>query len=112
MRDWWMSRAPEIRYDGVMDGTLVERAHELWEHNELGDAWKWIESLSPRHQRLFFAEALFEWGQYCATKDDKRAREFFEDWLATADADANREHSAFLLEKKSDDDYEPWNVAS
>ena len=91
---------------------LVERAHELWEQDELGDEWKWIDDLSPRHQRLFFAEVLFERGQYCATKDANRARAFFEDWMATAEADANPEHAAFLLGGKNGDDYEEWHVAS
>lgn len=91
---------------------LVERAHELWEQDELGDDWKWIDHLSPRHQRLFFAEVQFEWGQYCATKDSNRTGTFFEDWMATAEADANPEHAASLLAEKNEDDYEEWNVAS
>lgn len=91
---------------------LVERAHELWERDELGDDWKWVDNLSARHQRLFFAEVQFEWGHYCATKDSSRADAFFDDWIATSEADANQEHAAFLLGTKRDDDYEEWSAAS
>lgn len=92
--------------------TLVEHAQELWERDELPDDLKWIDRLSRVHQRLFFGEAQYQWGRYCATKDLASLDVFFEDWKATAEVDADPEHAAHLLAEKAGGDYEEWKAAS
>ncbi len=91
---------------------LLEKTQALWEQDELPDELKWIEKLSPRNQRIFYADVQYQWGRYCATKDRATLTEFFEDWMATADVDADTAHSAHLLSEKKEDDYEEWKAAS
>jgi len=90
----------------------VDKTPELWERDELPAELKWIDSLSPRHQRLFYGELQFEWSRYCATRDEGRLVAFFEDWQATAAVDADPEHAAFLRSKKDGGDYDDWKAAS
>ena len=91
---------------------LLEQTQALWEQDELPLEFKWIEKLSPRNQRIFFADVQYQWGRYCATKNSMGLTEFFEDWMATAEVDAETAQSAFLLAEKSEDDYEEWAAAS
>ena len=91
---------------------LLEKTQELWQRDELPAEFKWIEKLSPRNQRVFFADVQYQWGRYCATKDGASFTEFLEDWMATAEADADSAHAAFLLAEKNRDDYDEWKTAS
>lgn len=90
----------------------VELTRLLWEQDELPDGFKWIEKLSPRHQRLFYAEVQYEWSRYCATADARGLMTLFEDWAATAEADADPAHAAFLLGPKDEGDYTTRPAAS
>ena len=90
--------------------TVVEKTRELYEHDDLPEELRWIEHLAPRHQRVFYGEVQLEWSRYCMTQNTSGLVKFFEDWQATAEADANPEHAAFLLANHGEDDYEEWPV--
>jgi hypothetical protein len=85
--------------------TIEESTRQLYEQDELPEDLRWIEQLLPRHQRMFYGEVQLEWSRYCLTGDPSGLIQFFEDWKATADADASPEHSAFLLGEHNEHDY-------
>lgn len=91
---------------------LVHQTKELWEQDDLPEGLLWIADLSPRHQRLFYADVQHEWGRYCATQDDASLIRFLEDWRATADVDKDRSLSTDLLEPKDESEYSEWKAAS
>ena len=97
-------------HEGRSVTTIVEHTRELYEQDELPEELRWIDDLSPRHQRLFYGELQWRWSQYCITEDAGGLAEFFDDWKATAEADGNHEHSAFLLGEHDDDHYEEWQA--
>ena len=99
-------QSPEEEKTGM--ATVADQTRALYEHDELPDGLLWINDLSPRHQRLFYGEIQFEWSRYCLTNNLSGLVEFFEDWKATAETDANPELSAALLGEHGEDEYDPW----
>lgn len=90
--------------------SVADKTREIYEHDELPEEFVWINDLAPRHQRLFYGELQFQWSRYCLTNDPSSLIEFFDDWRATAEADASPEHAAFLLGEHDEDDYDEWEV--
>ena len=89
--------------------TVADQMRELYERDDLPEGLRWIDSLSPRHQRLFYGEVQQEWSRYCLTNDARRLSEFFDDWKATAESDASPAHATYLLVEEANDAYEEWD---
>ena len=71
--------------------TLKTQATRLWKRDELPNALKWLEELSPLHYRLAIIDLHNAVSQACLTDgadDWVRVAELLEDWEATAELDA------------------------
>ena len=89
---------------------VADSTRALYEHDELPDELLWINNLTPRHQRLFYGEVQLEWSRYCLTKNPSGLVEFYEDWKATSEVDADPEHAAHLLGDHDEAEYEEWQI--